>query len=357
MRPNELKFIGPLVEMINTPENGFKKEEHLFVTPHKQVYESLCKESNLILDETKGNLINKYASECDWIISHDLPGIKEALFTKRSYLKKIVWRTWGGGHQKYNYKEDSFLVSIIHRIADWGYKVYYNQIFGKGIIGVANSVDILDLRVWLKVTPLIPMPYIASSQYPILQEVSLNSKKQTSALKVLVGHQGTVSENHLKILKELKRFEHEKMEIIVPLSYGTQSYIDEIIPQIRGLEMPNVRILKDFLSFREYAELLNSVDVAILDEPSSMALGNLSILLFFAKKLVLNRNGILSKVLSLNHIPLMYTDELAHISFNEFSKSVIYDGRNNDIVLHEYDYYVNQWKIVFSFLDERDANF
>ena len=357
LRPNELKFLGPLVDIINSPTNGFNKEQHLFVTPHKQVYEALNKENNVVLDETNVHLINKYAPECDWIISHGLPRIKEALFTKRRFLKKIVWRTWGGGHQKFNYKKDSFLLSVIHRIADLGYSIYYNNVFGKGVIGVANSVDIIDLRNWMKETPLIPMPYIGSNQYPILKEVSSKKKEKSSVIKVLLGHQGTVAENHLSILNKLKQYDAKRIRIIIPLSYGIRSYIDHLIPQIENLHMSNVTILKDFMEFKDYAELLNSIDIAILDEPSSMALGNLSILLFFEKKIVLNREGILCKVLDMNNIPHLCTDELPDVSLEELERNVSYDGKDNDIVLHDYPYYVNQWKNVFSFLDEREANF
>lgn len=352
LRPNEIKFLRPLVDMVNNPENGFKREEHLFVTPHKQVYGELCKENNVVLDETKANLINKYAPECEWLISHDLPRIKEALFTKRRYLKKVVWRTWGGGHQKYNYKKDSFFISIIHRLADWGYGFYYNNVFGKGVIGVANSVDIIDLRTWMKDTPLIPMPYIGSNQYPILKEISSRKKENSPVLKVLLGHQGTVAENHLPILYNLKQYDAKRINIIIPLSYGTKSYIDQLIPEIENLHMPNVTILTDFMEFKDYAELLNSIDVAILDEPSSMALGNMSMLLFFEKKIVLNRDGILCKVLDMNKIPHLCTDELPDISLEELGRDIPYDGKNNDIVLHEYDYYVKQWKNLLENLDK-----
>lgn len=41
MWPNELKFLKPLVDMINNEDLGFNPNTHLFVTPHKAVHSAL----------------------------------------------------------------------------------------------------------------------------------------------------------------------------------------------------------------------------------------------------------------------------------------------------------------------------
>lgn len=352
MWPNETKFLKPLVEMLNNEELGFSLDQHLFITPHKDVYLVLSQYPNVILDESNSHLINKYASKCEWLISHDLPNIMYTIRTQRRFLKKIVWRTWGGGHQRYDYKNDSFVWGIIHRLADWCYKKYYNLYFGKGVVGVANSVDIIDLQKWLSNTPLLPIPYIASSHYDTLCDISKETVKN-ERFNIMVGHQGTRAESHIEIIKKLSKFDQFQLDIYVPLSYGTQSYIDEIIPIIKRMQLPNLHIITDFMEYSEYARFLHQMDLAILDEPSSMALGNISILLFFGNRIMLNRNGILREVFDLNNIPYYCTDQLDTISLADLFKSLNYDGTQNDLVLHEYSYYVDQWREVLSFLEKK----
>lgn len=349
MWPNEIKFLKPLVEMINNVELGFTSSEHLFITPHQEVYTVLSQYTNVILDESNDHLINKYAPRCEWLLSHDLPGILYTIRTKRKYLKKIVWRTWGGGHQKYDYKKDSFVKGVIHRLADWCYKKYYNSYFGKGVIGVANSVDIVDLRKWMPNVPLLPIPYIASSHYEILCEVSRETVKNEK-FKIMVGHQGTRAENHISIIEKLAKLDQTKFEIYVPLSYGTQTYIEEIIPIIKEMNLPNMHIITDFMPYLEYAKFLHQMDLAILDEPSSMALGNISILLFFGNRIMLNGQGILREVFDMNNLPYYTTDQIDTTILEMLKTPSVYDGKQNDLVLHEYDYYVNQWRNLLYFL-------
>ena len=57
-------------------------------------------------------------------------------------------------------------------------------------------------------------------------------------------------------------------------------------------------------------------------------------------------------MLDINKIPHLCTDELPNISLEELGRDIPYDGKNNDIVLHEYDYYVKQWKNLLENLDK-----
>lgn len=349
--PNELKFLKPLVEMINNPSLGFDSNDHLFVTPHRDVKNALYSFSNVIFDDSGVNLINKYADECVWLFSHDLTGIRQTLQIKRKYLKKIVWRTWGGSHQRYNYSKGFFFERLAHFIEDWLYKKYYNLYFGKGIIGIANSVDEIDLRKWLPSTVLIPLPYIGSNQYDNLVKVKQEKVQTNIKPRIMVGHQGTEAEHHIDIISKLLKYDASEFDIYVPLSYGTETYMNNLERELSEMKVPNLVIVKKFFKYEDYCRFLNSMDLIILDEVSSMALGNLSIILFLQKKIMLNKQGILREVFDKYSIPYLTSDILPSANIKSLFEPILYDGTNNDMVLHEYTYYVEQWHAAISFLE------
>ena len=144
---NELKFNARLVEMVNDLANGFCSREHLFVTPHKQVYEALKNYENVILDAEFGikksaAYVNRYATQCDWLFVHFMCSPKAFLKIKRAYLHKIVHRTWGGdlGYDLTSSKGvKRFKKFVVNKLYAWRMKHIR-------LIGIANSVDILNVK-------------------------------------------------------------------------------------------------------------------------------------------------------------------------------------------------------------------
>ncbi len=49
---NDLKFTPRLFRMINNSENGFSLENHLFVTPYKEVFNELSHFENVVFFDT-----------------------------------------------------------------------------------------------------------------------------------------------------------------------------------------------------------------------------------------------------------------------------------------------------------------
>lgn len=351
---NELKFQGPLVQFFNDPENGFSPSDHVFITPHRSVYDSLCSFSNVVLDTSCDHLINKYADSCDWIIHQGVINKKGMLLTKRRYLKKTVFRTWGGSHQRYHRERFQLLINFYHSFLDCLYFLYNNLTLGHcAAIGIANLVDELDLRKWLKKTPLFILP-LGSGYSSIIMDVKSVPVHHGKTINVLVGHQGTQSENHLSIINELRRFEKEDISIYVPLSYGSQQYIDDLVREIDHLGFVNVNVVNSFMPLEEYIQFLNTMDVAILDCPSSMALGNISILLTLGKKLFLNKNGIIKETFDYLGIPCYTTDMLQTMSFSDFSASIVYpEGVGKELMVHDQEYSKEKWQDLFRYLDGR----
>lgn len=344
---NEIKFQKPLFLLINNEEYGFNPSQHYFITPHISVYEELIKNhKNIILDNSGDHLINKYAPKCDLLIVQGIPNRLDLLRVKSSYYRKLVIRTWGGGRQVYNHS-GSIYSKIKTRILDYFYYLYVNLTIGRCCaLGIANYVDVLDIRKWIKRVKLYELPLTSGEDYRIIERIKhSDSKEDISTLNILLGHQGEPSENHIKWLNVLlDRFGNEDIHIYIPLSYGNQLYIDTIMPKLQEYKSTKITIITDFMPLDKYLSFLNTIDVAILDEVSSMALGNIAYLLSLDKKIVLNANGIINDTFELLNIPCYLTKDLYNISLSQLKSEIRYPEESiRPLASISIEYVVERW--------------
>lgn len=354
---NDIKFSGPLINMFISSSDVFPSTDHLFVTPYESVIHELPKASNIILDKggTQSALINKYAKSCDWIISHGLPDVVNTLKIKRKYFKKIVWRTWGGSRQKTRWDSKTPLKSIIGKVGDIVYYLLMRYTFGcSPVIGIANVVDILDLEQWMwhRKAKLFPMGYSDKSFENVLQRIQVPPKSDTAPIKFLVGHQGDPGEKHFEYIQKLISYKEGNLEIYVPLSYGNKEYIEELEYAIGKLNDKRIIILDKLLQLPDYLNFLAGIDIAIIDEKSSMALGNIAFLLYFRKKIYLNKNGVIRKAFVRDNLPYRITDEIGENSYQDIISTIDYP-ENIASDLAPQPFYVKKEKYInlFSYLD------
>jgi len=316
---DETKFSTRIVHFINDQTLGLKPEQHLFVTPHKKVYEAVKGYPNVVFDDSKENLINKYAPLCKWIICHSFYDFKDIFKIKRKYLKKILFRFWGGGFG-FKYKKGQLLQNLV--------KIPANIILRKrfdsfAAIGFAKNTDIFTLNKKLKTDRYYIMPYTNSDSESILERVRDKGYVGDGIVNVALYHRGTVEGNHIELLKKLERFGN-KIRIYVPLSYGDKDYIEKVKAYIKENSSENVIIVDKFMEYEEYTSLINSMDIGIFDCETSTALGNVAVYLFLKKKMILNRNGVIKKAFDEENIPHGFVDELDSISFEELAKKPDY---------------------------------
>lgn len=325
---DETKFSFPLVKIFNDPEYPFKKEEHLFVTPHKAVYNFLNSFDNVILDTTKKNLINKYADSCDWIIFHGhltpLQGIK----IKKKYFKKVILRFWGG-NLEFVCKQGQPLKNIARKTINY---IFMRKLTKLAAIGIANKVDELAVRAELKDIPIYEMPYSAGKGLESILKILNQGAQEKSGINVLLGHSGRAHDNHVKIMEKLSKYE-DKISIYVPLSYGDNVYRKEVEEYINKKNWENITIIKDFMPYDEYVRLLEQMDIAIFDGEKSYALGNISILLLLKKKFFLNRHGIIKTAFDAEKIPCACVDDIDNMSFDEFVQTMKYSEEMSENLL------------------------
>ncbi|MCI8834625.1 MAG: TDP-N-acetylfucosamine:lipid II N-acetylfucosaminyltransferase [Ruminococcus sp.] len=352
---NETKFNGPLVDTISRAENHLDAEEHVFITPHKDVFEKTRSYKNVILDQINSNLFNVYGEWCDWLISHDYPSNRIALFVKKKYKKKIVFRYWGGRREAYQIQENKFFRNIAGRV----YNGLYNRMFRYkysriAAVGIANLVDEIDLKPLLGDTPMFIMTYPKRNVDHDLIQAKNKIRIKDGYLNVMIGHKSEPLENHIYYLKLLKRFDGEKMRIYIPLSYGNKEYGEKIKKFVKEEKMQNVVIVDEFMEYGKYLELIHTMDIALMECTNSIALGNVAALLTFGKTIYLSREGVIKKAFDYENIPHRCLDEIEKMEFEEFKTLLTIEENNNySLKIRSYEKGVGYWKVLLNYLNSK----
>ena len=107
------------------------------------------------------------------------------------------------------------------------------------------------------------------------------------------------------------------------------------------------------LSYKQYVELLNEMDIAIFDAKISYALGNINILRLLKKKIFLNENGVIRRAFDLEGFPYMCISDLKNISFEEFAKPMIYSEEiSMKLIPVSYEEKIQTWHEILSMLEK-----
>lgn len=355
MYGHDTKFSKLFISFLTNVENGFITDEHLFITPYKNVYDDLKQYPNVMLDESGKNLYIRYYKHCHLIISHSSEIFGRILLTPKKVKNKIVYRYWGGLRIA-QYEKDSHNIwsNFVHRI-----KVYLlRKTFADfAAIGVENSTDIIDLsRVLNKNTKYYYLSYASNDYYEIVKKIRQKLDLQQVARykkNILLGHRGTEENNHIEILKKLDKYDSKKFDVYVPLSYGNVEYIKKVEQYVSKYSKGNIIIIKEFMDFPEYAKFLSRMDIAIFDGYTSYALGNLGIILLFNKTVYLNEKGVIAEALKREGSSYKRIDDIGNISYEKFVEPDNCVRENtSDLCLKPMEDRIMHWKQMFSDFDD-----
>ena len=359
---NDFKFNPSVVKMIIDPNNGLNPDEHLFVTPHKEVYTEInniaeSKSSNNEQihfelyeagDTKNARIVNYYATLGDWLIVHSMPPPHKAIFIKNKYCSKIVWRTWG--HDiGYYYRKETPIKNLVKYIIGqiWKYKVKKFHAIGR-----SNIVDELNIRERFGDVKTFRMPYQFTSIIDIIDAEQKEKITLDGTINIMVGHFGRAADNHIQMMKRLEHLKNDDIHLYFILSYGDSEYIKDVKNYISKGWHHKSTIVTNFLPRNEYVNFLNQMDVIILDGPRSYALGNINLLIYLRKKLFVNRNGIIRKAFDLTGIPYCLTDELENMTYDELKEPLIYpEIIESSFLPRNREKNIESWKNIFASLD------
>lgn len=151
---------------------------------------------------------------------------------------------------------------------------------------------------------------------------------------ILVGNSASPNNNHLEIFELLKKIKIDSdAKIIVPLSYGDESYKNKIIE--KGMKFFGERFLPitEFMTILEYSQLLNRCHTMIMNHKRQQAAGNIALGLLMGAKVFLNENNPLVKFYQENGIE---TFSIKNIG-DEFSTPLSFEikEKNRKILLEK----------------------
>lgn len=368
---NELRISPLILQYFSDCKNNIDPDEHFFVTPHKMVYEAFSEKfSNLIyapnhikkrlgVVDWDGGLINEYAPRCDFLIVHRICFPYFFHSVKHEYYKKIVWRSWGGDAGLIKYSDKKYLKNTVKTL--YNRFIWSNIVKQFALVGIANSVDEVDLTKRIGKVKMLHIPYPRETDYyQLLEDIKCNKSIHEchECINVMIGHSGYSIDNHLEIIDLLCRYkDEERVQFYFPLTYGDEAYIEMVKNYAIDKLGNKVHIIEKHMSYYDYANFINDMDIAIIDGLCSQALGNIGLLLFFDTKLFLNSNGIIRETFRINQIPFCDINEISRMTFAELSAPLSYDGVDKkDIVVQPRSKHVEYWNNVFSYLDGINNN-
>lgn len=124
---------------------------------------------------------------------------------------------------------------------------------------------------------------------------------------ILIGNSATQTNNHLDIFNFLKLKENTK-KIVVPLNYGDVHYGDIIEAQALKHLGNEVRIIREYLPYNSYIEIIKSCGNVFMGHIRQQALGNILVMLYIGAKIYFFENSVTYKFLKRNNL-IVFTIE------------------------------------------------
>lgn len=250
---------------------------------------------------------------CKWIFSGDARSFRQEIanFDKifwhfldlkallylhqTANVENFYWVIWGGDvHYKVN--RDRGLVSWIRE-----------RIREKEIAKIKNvCVDGLGkdklLNDFYGVSPKVHVtPYPNPIDFATLDKVKNNSfpkmRGDSRRKRLLLGNSASAPNRHVELLEGLAKNNvlESNFEIVCPLSYGDSSYGKFVAEKGNALFGSKFLPIWNFLSPQDYAELMFSVDVAIMGHKEVPGISTLLALLYLGKKVYLRSDVVAYK--------------------------------------------------------------
>lgn len=273
--------------------HSFPIKEDKFKLPCSLLF-NLDNISNTYVDELS---LTINFNQFDIIVLHSLRQ-KDCLFLLKNQLSiPVIWFFWGGEFFNDGKFYNTFLLkktSLIRR------KLFFQLGFVKGVRQIikefmpwlidltrANSCKLATLKKIDFVVTVVPGDYcLLKTKYslyskhfhlnygnPLVESDLLNN---VNGRNILLGNSSSYTNNHFDAIDDLARIDLQDRKVIIPLSYGDNLLADYIADYaLSKLGEDRVIILKEFMSFSDYNDLLLSCDVVIMNHMRQQAVGNM----------------------------------------------------------------------------------
>lgn len=353
-------FSTSIVEFINNTPEVFRLDENIIIMEETEESRSLLRYENVFLvsnlSEKEIEYMKVVASSVNYIFVHFL-NLETAVHMTKAVAEKVLWRTWGNDLSRTLSYYPTFKLKIkaLRSIFRWRF-IAKKTVKSFRAIGIsASECDRIELRRQNIQIPIFPMPYPNDNIDFSLEDVvsaPFDKFNKHDSVVVMIGHSANSSLHHIRYMRKLGHLKNKNITILMPMVYGRTDYREKVEQYARRHWGERAVIWNERVSYFEYLQLLNQVDLAIFDSSQQMALGNIVSLLSLGKTVVLNEKGTVYKTLREKNIELHTTKELNGISYytlkgwlsEDHSKGMQYGKTVNDR-----QYAIEAWKRI---LDE-----
>ena len=333
---------------------NFPAQDHAFLIIGNKFEQSDFPENTTIIRTFRHKTVMELIKKHDHTLIHGMSisaYTKFCLLFRPKYLKRIIWVAWGA--DLYPSSRNCNLKSRIRDLIDNAFKKrilnfvgifepdiqYFRQKFGtRAKTFFAKYAAGAETR-----NPIYLHP-------PLLQTIA-EKQRSGEPLNILIGHQANPLLNHRAVIDQLARFIGENIHITIPLSYGDQAHAEKVGHYAEEVFGDKVTVLRDFISQKEYMNILQNIDIAIFHIDRQIGLGNIYPLMYMQKKIYLKSDGVMYGHFKTEGIDIQPSEKLWDMTFDELVQDVDMSAATNYISsLQDTAANITRWNNVFESL-------
>lgn len=135
-----------------------------------------------------------------------------------------------------------------------------------------NEFDLVKSRFKYKFPEYIAWNY-ATNAHAI--DIDCSSENCLRGSDILLGNSATLENNHIEAIDCLSEVDLKKRKVICPLSYGDIEYADIVADYGYRKLAENFLVVRNFLPFVDYTNLISKCSVGVFNHRRQQALGNI----------------------------------------------------------------------------------
>ncbi len=274
--------------------------KYVTIQPNYEILYQNEQAYNKILNE-----LNYY----DLIVFHGLDDFCCKIILRSDNKQKILWSLWG--YEVYNYHK-YFIKNIYGSETKRKFQTKRPKTLRKRLVGFYYAITnfyknnnrfraIKKIRyfgfpykeeyILLNDLKLLNSDYVRFTYYPLEFIIKDHENIFVSGNNILLGNSATLSNNHLEVFEILNTLDLRGKKVIVPLSYGDNSYRDEILKLGTASLPDHFEPLIEFYPLDEYNKIINSCSVFIMNSYRQQGIGNIFAMLWMGAKVYLDERN------------------------------------------------------------------
>lgn len=255
---------------------------------------------------TLDNISNTYVSnlsnsinirDFDLIILHYLRYEDSQFLMENKIDVPVIWFFWGGDIFNNGKFYNTFL---LHKTICFRRKLHFRKGFINGVKHYIKEImpwiiDLTQINRY-KLDALNKIDYVITvvpDDYDLLKKkYNFNAKhfhlnygnplvesdiiKIVNGKNILLGNSSSFTNNYFEAIDKLSILNLDDRKVIIPLSYGDKIFAEFVADYaLKKLGVNKVNILKDFIPFSDYNDLLLTCEIVIMNHKRQQAVGNI----------------------------------------------------------------------------------